>query len=548
MSSGRSGSDDTHKPVAAKRATFHLFAFGRVGGTIAPCGCTTEPLGGLQYAFGYIEGHSTPANRLVLEPGSFLFPEEDGPEWPQDEAAWSQANDRAALLQTRFAGLGPSLVSGLGPTDVGSPDGAKALSTYGMPRVVANVTSPGLKLPTHRIVDLEDEGVTWKVGVSTVVDASLRGTSSLGVVGDAAAATRSAVAAMKKDGADFTVVMAQGHRAFAQTVAAAADGIDLVVVGLPEGVDRERLGAPAATVGGTYVLEPGTQLQTVTELVLSVDASAGKVPQLSAWTVTPPQAALQQELARVEERLTKFKADPDADAGFIANLEAEKKRIEVQLAGEVEGAAVAVFDQVKVTCKLPPDADAKTALADYDRKVADQNKARFTGVEPPAPEPGHPGYVGIEACSDCHQEAVDFWENTVHANAYETLVVDNKQFDLSCVGCHVTGFRKPGGSEVVENAGLVDVQCEVCHGGGSLHVDDGGDDLSLIKLEAPAEFCASECHTEEHSDTFEYDAYLRDILGPGHGDAKRKLLGDGPTGHELRQAGLAAAGGACKKM
>ena len=32
--------------------------------------------------------------------------------------------------------------------------------------------------------------------------------------------------------------------------------------------------------------------------------------------------------------------------------------------------------------------------------------------------------------------------------------------------------------------------------------------------EAPASTCTG-CHTEQHSDTFQYEAYLRDILGPG---------------------------------
>ncbi len=49
------------------------------------------------------------------------------------------------------------------------------------------------------------------------------------------------------------------------------------------------------------------------------------------------------------------------------------------------------------------------------------------------------------------------------------------------------------------------------------------------------------CHTEQHSDTFQYEAYLRDILGPGHGAAARTKLGNGATGHELRSAALARA-------
>jgi hypothetical protein len=35
---------------------------------------------------------------------------------------------------------------------------------------------------------------------------------------------------------------------------------------------------------------------------------------------------------------------------------------------------------------------------------------------------------------------------------------------------------------------------------------------------------------------------LRDILGKGHGEKARAQLGNGPTGHELRQKALAAAG------
>ena len=59
----------------------------------------------------------------------------------------------------------------------------------------------------------------------------------------------------------------------------------------------------------------------------------------------------------------------------------------------------------------------------------------------------------------------------------------------------------------------------------------------------PAErFCADNCHTKEHSDTFARVPYLRDILGKGHGEKARAALGDGVTGHELRQKALAAAG------
>jgi hypothetical protein len=56
-----------------------------------------------------------------------------------------------------------------------------------------------------------------------------------------------------------------------------------------------------------------------------------------------------------------------------------------------------------------------------------------------------------------------------------------------------------------------------------------------IRTKTPESVCAR-CHNETHSDTFEYKAYLRDIIGPGHGEDAYDDLGPGPTAHELRQA------------
>lgn len=173
---------------------------------------------------------------------------------------------------------------------------------------------------------------------------------------------------------------------------------------------------------------------------------------------------------------------------------------------------------------------------------------RFAGVTPPPPPAGEATYVGMEECEACHEEAVTFWKTTRHAQAYKTLVDDNKHYDLSCVGCHVTAFRRPGGSEVVENEHLQAIQCEQCHGPGSLHAQDPTllGKAHGIRRQAPVEVCL-ECHTPEHSDTFQYEAYLRDVLGAGHGEQSRIAVGPGPTGRELRAAGVEKAGGACPK-
>ena len=44
-----------------------------------------------------------------------------------------------------------------------------------------------------------------------------------------------------------------------------------------------------------------------------------------------------------------------------------------------------------------------------------------------------------------------------------TLTTQFKEFNLDCVGCHVTGYGRPGGSTVTHVEKLKDVQCEACH-------------------------------------------------------------------------------------
>ncbi len=86
------------------------------------------------------------------------------------------------------------------------------------------------------------------------------------------------------------------------------------------------------------------------------------------------------------------------------------------------------------------------------------------------------------------------------------------------------------------------MQCETCHGPASIHVAKGGEEKpSALRRAPPEDLCVS-CHTHEHSDTFQHDAYMRDIVGPGHGPELRKKLGDGPTGASLRKAALDKAG------
>ena len=558
--SGTSANSPVASPKKPKvsRKTVQFFVFGRQLGSIAPCGCTAEPLGGLQFAFGYIEQFQNHGDHLILEPGSFLFSDPEGPHRNKDEAEWAQAEQRATHLHAVFSKQSSHLVSGLGPNDFSSPHGKVALSRWPLPRVLANL-APGHKLNVapYRIVQLDS---AIRVGVTAVVDPELSEKQpSFPTTTEMASTLKVQLEKMKTQGIDLAVAMIHASADRTQQLAEKVSGYDFMIMGGKiEDVETGRVGAVPIRKKDTWIITPGDQAQTISHLSLSIDqqvitrppgnnADGDKIPPSSSWKIVASRQQRVDAIARTEKRLEKFSHQTDSDPAYLLVLENELRTLQKQLNKPVEGQepVIAVFEQAKITCHLPQQPFSAQQLTQYDAWVSESNRKRFSGVFAKSPKKGQPHYSGIEECDMCHEEAVEFWKTTVHGRAFATLERTNKQYDLSCVGCHVTGFRQPGGSEVVENKGLRDVQCEQCHGPGNIHADDSK--KSSIQLHSPIKVCL-ECHTPEHSDTFDYIPYMRDVLGPGHGADARAKLGDGPTGHELRAAALKKAGGGCKKM
>jgi hypothetical protein len=154
----------------------------------------------------------------------------------------------------------------------------------------------------------------------------------------------------------------------------------------------------------------------------------------------------------------------------------------------------------------------------YYKKVNDSNKLEFASRVPKAPPKGEPGYVGIDMCATCHEEPKKVWDKTSHAHAYATLSNQFKEFNLDCVSCHVTGYDRPGGSTVTHVDDLKDVQCEVCHGPGSLHAAKP-EKVKIPVAKPTTDVCLS-CHHPPHVHTFDAKVKMAEILGPGHGQKK----------------------------
>ncbi len=109
-------------------------------------------------------------------------------------------------------------------------------------------------------------------------------------------------------------------------------------------------------------------------------------------------------------------------------------------------------------------------------------------------------YVGSDACRPCHYDRVEPWARTKMASAIKKLADFRGGLflnDARCLSCHATGYdpgRDNGGFD--EGEGLMaGVQCEACHGPGSLMVEKT--DRRFILRTLDADLCGR-CHSERY--------------------------------------------------
>lgn len=530
------------EPMVVAKPSFTVFALAEIRGQIGPCGCTTDPLGDISRTTKLVEDARAKGPVLVVDAGSLLYGKNPVP--PHLDA---QEELKANLLASIYKENLQVAAVGLGPADL-----AKGTAGIRFPRQAANIGDAAV--PTQPPVVLTVG--TAKVGVFGVVApeaVDIKADARKIVPNDPVAAGKTAVGQLRKDGAQIVIALVQASSK-RDAVALVRDigGIDLTVAGLGAvAPEPDRIEVEPDKVGDGWLFVPANRGQIVSRIDVTVREGAGPlVDAVGRGEAAAKIAQLDRALIKLDADLAKFAADKDADPAFVAKKKterdqaaAQKKQLETQPLAVPAKGSYFTLEQVRISKLLACSAPVQDAIKNFDLAAGEANvKAAATKKVPPPPK-GQASYVGNEACSDCHQEAVDFWKTTVHAKAWKTLVDRGQQFDYDCIGCHVTGWRQPGGTNLSHNETLRDVQCETCHGPGSIHVAKGGLEKPYAVVRNPKQdLCASQCHTKEHSDTFQYEAYMRDIVGKGHGEEFRKKLGDGPTGHDLRSAALDKAG------
>ena len=167
-------------------------------------------------------------------------------------------------------------------------------------------------------------------------------------------------------------------------------------------------------------------------------------------------------------------------------------------------------DMIKLDPSFPDDLQVVGMISDYRKGLA-KNAVFIPGTAARNEEKEH--YTGPKVCADCHESRYRFWLTTDHSRAFDSLAPKDAGADPDCIPCHVTGYeRRTGYWPKVPREDLRGVQCEACHGVGSLHV--GSPDLySLVHL--PAAPQCLDCHTQNQDDDFDYFRDRKTVCAEG---------------------------------
>lgn len=515
-----------------------------VQGYVEPCGCTGDPLGGLARLGALLhEARAAYGERvLFVDGGDLLFEKLD-----DDSAAdRCQAEARTDLLLGTYARLG------------------LAATTRGPLDDVRGAAFRAALLRKHGVPSLDDgQGLVVQRGELRALVVGAAADDDLAVV----QRTVDAHAPGSAAAVDLVVVLLQGTHAQAKAHARLWRGVDVVVVGrAAEGpVAPER-------VGTTVVVSAGWQAQRAGVVVVRLQ---GRGRDVAPWaplalddrvaTVTARQQLLDVRLAGLDERLATL---PPGDTRAFQQARrdafaAERDALSVAALPPPSGPHVEAF-ALALRRGSPEEPVAARDLQAYLRSIPALVGACERDVVCPPPAAGTAAYVGAATCRACHAAAYAQWERAVvsllhtaadgtqalrpvgHAKAWTTLVELGRDRDRGCVGCHAAGFAADGGActttQLVQR-GLVGVQCESCHGPGSLHVAGGGDKTKIRR--AVDETTCRSCHLPPHIESvasFVYDDRLRLILGEGHGEERLRSLSTSSMSPPPASAGAAPQG------
>lgn len=505
-----------------------VFMLSGLKGYTEPCGCTIDiMLGGIDRIVRYAKDAAKlyPASTLV-DGGDLLF------EYTTyDEKQIPQERARVGLISAAIKQLNPVFtVPGERDFALGAEFYEKTLRDSGVDAFGANIALNGRQLPAAKVLDLSGT----RVLLVAVADPELYKNIDGIAVTDADKAIRSALTS--NPSTDVQILVAHGDLAFVKARLAANPELDFGQVGHnPRETDQ------SDDVGNAHTLEPYDQGRYFG--ILKLYKAAGDPTFVNARKGSKSELeSIEKQINHVRDSISRLPSEAtDAESPMRVSLRQrlknlEKKRAEFQAASiEIPtGQSTFLWRSVAMEPGLPTDRQIEQARIAYNKSLKTLNMS--VDREIPAVAQGAAFYIGTDQCGLCHTAAHEVWKTTAHARAWETLVQRDKEFDQTCIGCHVVGYERPGGSvigkvhypatlKVSDNAPAIqwtkdlrNVGCENCHGPGSLHrlapVDANGRPQNII-AQVDESTCV-QCHVPEHSPRFDFEHYVQRITGQGH--------------------------------
>ncbi|MCL2779197.1 MAG: hypothetical protein FWD73_14475 [Polyangiaceae bacterium] len=502
-----------------------LYFVSDLAGALEPCGCVNDQLGGVDNFAALVDsGRQGVKGVAILTAGPLFFMDmELGATRRSQEIAKAGAI-ASSLKIMNLVGFAPAR------NDWAAGDGVlqKLHSDSGAAMLAANVTGP----PAAAKWIIKDVGGV-RLGVIGVAEPDKANVPLDGVTSQSPIdAVRTGVDALKKDGVHAIVVLASVGRGEAKRIADENPDLLAIVVGSAGASgDANTTAPPADSVGDVLIIETANHLQTVAVLDLYVQENVQesspkgliKFSDVASTERTKKREELTARIRELRARIATWetdqtidKRDVDARRRDVSKLEAERDALDK--APLPRAGSFYRYAMRDVRDNLGAAPAIKAQMVAYYKYVNELNRTELAGHLPAKPSGGEPGYAGVEVCTTCHQDSRVFWDKTAHARAYATLVTAYKEYNLDCVGCHVTGYDRPGGSTVTHVDGLKNVQCEACHGPGQNHARSPGE-VKIPIAKPGAETCVS-CHRPPHVHAFNAMARMNAVVGPGHGPSK----------------------------
>lgn len=518
---GNGSTTTTVAPEARRAPSIRLYLMSNIAGAIEPCGCSKDQLGGADHFAAFVASEKPRVTDSVLVGAGPLFFQD--PVLTGDGA--TQARWKADALAKAAKRLGiAAWAPGANDFAGGLEEFKKLQVESGVSFLAANVRADAPLSPSKIV---EAGGI--KIGVVGVAEPKAGPITPAGLeIGPSADALKKEVAAVRAQGARVVVALVAVQRGDALRLVDEVPDVDVMLVGKPSDKgDLNDQPKPPTMVGDTIVVETSNHLQTVATLDLFLrepDGSTGRVKLADGGGVARAEQllALSRQIRDLETRINGWendknvkKADLEARRADLRRAQQEKTELEAKSTPPPTGSYFE-YTLVEVRETLGEERGVGDDILSYYRRVNLHNKEAFKDRKPEPAAEGQASYIGVEQCTTCHAEERAVWDKTDHAKAYPTLEKKFVEFNLDCVGCHVTGYDQPGGSTVTHMADLKNVQCETCHGPGSLHAKEP-DKKGLVALQPDPKSCVTACHHSPHVENFDPVAKMPLILGPGHG-------------------------------